>query len=123
MVDHSGGESGTNPGLAALLIVNKVKLFRSRHGAGASTAYSLAVLLGESLRAAAGRTTSRAVSPPCFARLGGSRSLAELTMTGLRMVSFRQAHRAGAALLEHAPIRQPKSGQPVFPPWIRSGRA
>jgi N-acetylglucosaminyl-diphospho-decaprenol L-rhamnosyltransferase len=60
VVDHRGGESGTNPGLAALLIVNKVKLFRCRHGRGASTAYSIAVLLGESLRALAGRTTSRA---------------------------------------------------------------
>lgn len=60
VVDHRGGESGTNPALAALLSVNKVKLFRSRHGRSAATAYSLAVLLGESLRALAGRTTSRA---------------------------------------------------------------
>jgi len=60
VVDHRGGESGTNPGLAALLTVNKVKLFRSRHGRSASTAYSLAVLIGESLRALSGRTTSRA---------------------------------------------------------------
>jgi N-acetylglucosaminyl-diphospho-decaprenol L-rhamnosyltransferase len=37
-----------------------VKLFRSRHGRSASTAYSLAVLIGESLRALSGRTTSRA---------------------------------------------------------------
>jgi N-acetylglucosaminyl-diphospho-decaprenol L-rhamnosyltransferase len=59
VVDHRGGESGTNPGLAALLIVNKVKLFRSRHSRSASAAYSLAVLLGESLRAMGGRATSQ----------------------------------------------------------------
>jgi GT2 family glycosyltransferase len=60
VVDHKGGESETNPGLAALLIVNKVKFYRSRHGRGASTAYWLAVLLGESLRAAVGQRTAQA---------------------------------------------------------------
>lgn len=58
-VEHIGGESGTNPTLAALLIVNKVKLFRRRHSAVAGAAYYGVVLLGESLRAAAGRRTSR----------------------------------------------------------------
>jgi N-acetylglucosaminyl-diphospho-decaprenol L-rhamnosyltransferase len=60
VVDHKGGEAGTNPRLAALLIVNKVKFYRSRHGIGASTAYSLAVLLGEAIRAAAGRRIAQA---------------------------------------------------------------
>lgn len=78
VVDHRGGESRTNPGLAALLIVNKVKLFRSRHGRGASTAYSFAVLLGESLRAAAGRTTSRACVAALLRPSRRITSLAEL---------------------------------------------
>jgi N-acetylglucosaminyl-diphospho-decaprenol L-rhamnosyltransferase len=60
VVDHRGGESGTNPRLAALVIVNKVKFYRSRHGRSASTAYSLAVLLGASLRAAVGCKTAQA---------------------------------------------------------------
>ena len=60
VVDHKGGESETNPGLAALLIVNKVKFYRTRHRWGASTAYWLAVLLGESLRAVVGQKTARA---------------------------------------------------------------
>ena len=58
VVEHKGGEAGTNPRLAALLVVNKVKFYRSRHGRGASTAYWLAVLLGESLRALAGHRTA-----------------------------------------------------------------
>jgi GT2 family glycosyltransferase len=58
-VEHVGGESGTNPTLAALLIVNKVKLFRRRRGAVAGAAYYGVVLLGESVRALAGRRTSR----------------------------------------------------------------
>lgn len=59
-VVHVGGESGTNPTLAALLVVNKVKLFRRRHNAVAGAAYYLIVLCGESARAVAGRRISRA---------------------------------------------------------------
>jgi GT2 family glycosyltransferase len=60
VVEHIGGESDTNPVLAALLTVNKVRLFRRRRGPVSSTAYYLAVVLGESARALAGRRTSRA---------------------------------------------------------------
>ena len=60
MVNHRGGESATNPGLAALLIVNKVRFYRSRHGRAASIAYWLAVLLGASLRAVAGSRVAKA---------------------------------------------------------------
>jgi GT2 family glycosyltransferase len=60
VVEHIGGESGTHPGLAALVIVNKVALFRRRHHRVVSAAYYLAVLLGEGLRALAGRAISRA---------------------------------------------------------------
>jgi N-acetylglucosaminyl-diphospho-decaprenol L-rhamnosyltransferase len=59
-VEHVGGESGTNPTLAALLVVNKVELFRRRHNAASGAAYYTIVLLGESLRALAGRRISRA---------------------------------------------------------------
>lgn len=60
VVEHIGGDSGVNPRLAALLTVNKVRLFRRRRGRLASAAYYLAVTLGEGMRAAAGRRTSRA---------------------------------------------------------------
>lgn len=60
VVEHIGGDSGTNPMLAALLVANKVELFRRRRGAPASWAYFGAVTLGEAVRAAAGRRTSRA---------------------------------------------------------------
>ncbi|HKS99063.1 MAG TPA: glycosyltransferase family 2 protein, partial [Rugosimonospora sp.] len=55
VVEHIGGESGTNPLLAALLIANKVELFRRRHNPVSAAAYHGAVLLGELMRAAAGR--------------------------------------------------------------------
>lgn len=60
VVEHIGGDSGVNPTLAALLTVNKVKLFRRRHGPVAGSAYYGAVLLGESLRALGGRRISKA---------------------------------------------------------------
>ena len=60
VVEHKGGESGTSPKLAALLIVNKVELFRRRHGAVRSTAFYLVTLFGEALRTLYGRRTSRA---------------------------------------------------------------
>jgi N-acetylglucosaminyl-diphospho-decaprenol L-rhamnosyltransferase len=59
-VEHVGGESGTNPTLSAMLVVNKVRLFRRRHNPVASAAYFASVLLGESVRALMGRRTSRA---------------------------------------------------------------
>jgi N-acetylglucosaminyl-diphospho-decaprenol L-rhamnosyltransferase len=60
VVEHIGGESGTNPLLAALLVANKVELFRRRRGAPVSWAYHAVVALGEGVRALAGRQTSRA---------------------------------------------------------------
>jgi GT2 family glycosyltransferase len=60
VIEHIGGESGTNPALAALLVVNKVQLFRRRRGALAARAYYLAVISGEAVRAVAGRRTARA---------------------------------------------------------------
>jgi GT2 family glycosyltransferase len=62
VVEHIGGQSSINPQLYALLTVNKVVLYRMRHGRVASGAFYLVVLLGEALRALAGRTTSRAAT-------------------------------------------------------------
>ena len=58
--EHRGGDSGTNPMLASLLTVNKVVLFRRRHNRLTSAAYFAAVAVGEGIRAATGRRTSRA---------------------------------------------------------------
>ncbi|MCG5220677.1 glycosyltransferase family 2 protein [Streptosporangium sp. KLBMP 9127] len=60
VVEHIGGESGVSPMLAALLVVNKVRLFRRRRGSVASLAYYLATVLGQTVRALVGSRTSRA---------------------------------------------------------------
>lgn len=60
VIDHIGGPCATVPGLAALIVVNKVKLFRRRNPRLRSAAYFVAVLLGQALRAATGRATARA---------------------------------------------------------------
>ncbi len=60
VVEHSGGESGTSPRLAALVAVNKVALFRRRHRFPTAAAFYLVVLLGESVRALTGRRIARA---------------------------------------------------------------
>jgi GT2 family glycosyltransferase len=60
VVEHIGGEAKINSMLAALLTVNRVRLFCRRRGRLAGAAFYLAVLLGESMRAAAGRRTARA---------------------------------------------------------------
>jgi GT2 family glycosyltransferase len=60
IVEHIGGESSTNPMLAALLAVNRVRLFRARRGPLAGAAFFVAVTIGELIRAAVGRRTARA---------------------------------------------------------------
>lgn len=60
VVEHIGGESGTNPMLYALMVANKVRLFRRRRSAPAWFGYYVAVVLGEAIRALTGRRTSRA---------------------------------------------------------------
>jgi hypothetical protein len=57
---HIGGDSETKPMFASLLTVNRVVLFRRRHNRVHSAAYFAAVAVGEGIRAAAGRPTSRA---------------------------------------------------------------
>jgi GT2 family glycosyltransferase len=78
VIEHKGGESGTRPCLAALLTVNKVRLFRSRHGAVSGLAYSGSVLLGNVFRAAAGHPTARASVAALLLPHRRIRSLAEL---------------------------------------------
>ncbi|WP_219504597.1 glycosyltransferase family 2 protein [Nonomuraea ceibae] len=60
VIEHIGGDSGVNPMLAAMLVVNKVRLYRRRNGVVAGAAYFAAVLAGEAVRALAGRRTARA---------------------------------------------------------------
>ncbi|MBO3746965.1 glycosyltransferase family 2 protein [Streptosporangiaceae bacterium NEAU-GS5] len=60
VIEHIGGEANTSPMLAALLTVNRVKLFRRRRGPVSSFAFYAAVVLGEAMRAATGRRTARA---------------------------------------------------------------
>ena len=57
---HIGGASDTDPTLASLMTVNKVVLFRRRHNRLHSAAYFAAITVGECIRAATGRRTSRA---------------------------------------------------------------
>ncbi|MFI9555988.1 glycosyltransferase family 2 protein [Nonomuraea endophytica] len=59
VIEHIGGDSAVNPSLAALLMINKVTLFRRRRGPLAGGLYFLIVLLGEAARALTGRKTSR----------------------------------------------------------------
>ncbi|MFF9979462.1 glycosyltransferase family 2 protein [Streptomyces erythrochromogenes] len=59
---HLGGDSRVSPRLWALLTVNRVRLYRRRHGLAATTAFRAAVLLRESSRAALGRPASLAAA-------------------------------------------------------------
>ena len=59
-VTHLGGESGVSPRLWSLLQVNRIRLYRKRHTAGATAVFWAAVMLRESSRAALGRARSRA---------------------------------------------------------------
>ncbi len=54
---HLLGDSHTSPSLWALLMVNRVRLFRRRHGALPTMAFRAALVVGSALRAATGRPT------------------------------------------------------------------
>jgi N-acetylglucosaminyl-diphospho-decaprenol L-rhamnosyltransferase len=58
--EHDGGESGTNPMLWALLTVNRVRVVQRHNSFLSWLGYYAAVVLGEAVRAAAGRQTARA---------------------------------------------------------------
>jgi N-acetylglucosaminyl-diphospho-decaprenol L-rhamnosyltransferase len=77
VIEHKGGESDIRPGLAALLTVNRVTLFKRRHGVAEGLAYAAGMLLGTAFRAAAGRSTARA-------------SLAALLFPSRRITSLAQ---------------------------------
>jgi GT2 family glycosyltransferase len=53
---HLGGDSRVSPKLWTLLTLNRVRLYRLRHGAAATAAFRAAVLLREASRAALGRS-------------------------------------------------------------------
>lgn len=57
---HLEGGSGTSPGLWRLLVLNRVRLYRRRHGPVRGAGFWAALLLREGTRAAIGRRPSRA---------------------------------------------------------------
>ncbi|QMU71512.1 glycosyltransferase [Streptacidiphilus sp. P02-A3a] len=59
---HLGGDSKVSPRLWTLLVVNRVRLYRRRHGAAATALFRAAVLLRETSRAVLGRAPNRAAA-------------------------------------------------------------
>jgi N-acetylglucosaminyl-diphospho-decaprenol L-rhamnosyltransferase len=57
---HLEGDSGESPALWPLLTLNRVKLYRKRHGSAATALFWAAVVLREGSRAAIGKAKSRA---------------------------------------------------------------
>jgi GT2 family glycosyltransferase len=60
VVTHLGGDSGVSPRLWTLLTLNRVRLYRKRHGAWAAGAFWAAVTLNEGLRLGQGETHQEA---------------------------------------------------------------
>ncbi len=56
VVTHLGGDSGVSPRLWTLLTLNRIRLYRKRHGALASGVFWAAVTLNEALRLSHGET-------------------------------------------------------------------
>ena len=56
---HLEGGSGTSPILWPLLVANRVRLHRKRHGPSSAAAYWLVLVVQEATRAVLGRATSR----------------------------------------------------------------
>ncbi len=57
---HLEGDSGASPVLWPLLVVNRLRLYRRRHGRARAAAFWLALVLREGSRSALGKPTSRA---------------------------------------------------------------
>jgi GT2 family glycosyltransferase len=77
---HLEGDSRVSPALWALLTVNRVKLYRRRHGAARTAGFWTALLLREASRAALGRPQSRMaaralLSPRRLRELPGERTV------------------------------------------------
>ena len=66
---HKGGESGTSPDLWALLMANKVNLFRRSHGRVHTGLFRAALLSGQLIRAVAGDKTAAAAVRSLSARV------------------------------------------------------
>jgi N-acetylglucosaminyl-diphospho-decaprenol L-rhamnosyltransferase len=66
--EHLGGEAKVNPGLHALLVRNRVRLFRKRHGRARTAAFAAAVVLNEALRAPRRAGSRRALGALLFGR-------------------------------------------------------
>jgi GT2 family glycosyltransferase len=77
VIEHKGGESGVRPDLAALLTVNRVRMFWRRQGVVGGLVYGAGVALGQALRACLGQRTARA-------------SLAALVLPSRRISSLAQ---------------------------------
>jgi GT2 family glycosyltransferase len=75
---HRGGASGSSDQLWALLIENKVRLYRRSHGTTSTAAFRAALLLGECVRAACGSGRSRVAARSLLGRLGPQGSLPSL---------------------------------------------
>ena len=56
---HLEGDSRVSPGLWTLLMMNRVRLFRRRHGVAATASFWAALVVREASRAAMGKRTSR----------------------------------------------------------------
>jgi N-acetylglucosaminyl-diphospho-decaprenol L-rhamnosyltransferase len=77
VVEHTGGESATSPRLAALVVVNKVALYRRRHNMFAAGAFYLVLLFGVSVRALMGRRVARAAVVALLRPFSRTRELAD----------------------------------------------
>jgi N-acetylglucosaminyl-diphospho-decaprenol L-rhamnosyltransferase len=93
VIEHIGGEGITNPQLSALMVVNKVILFRRRHGRPASWAYLAAIVVNESIRALAGRRTSRATTVALLRRSRRDQIIRSLRTAGDRQTGAGTAGR------------------------------
>ena len=60
VVTHIEGEAHVSEELWTILTLNRVRLYRSRHGRWNTAAYRAAVILNEAVRAATGRSVHRA---------------------------------------------------------------
>lgn len=60
IVEHQGGQMSKSPFLWSIVAVNRVRLYRRRHGRLAGAIYRIVLILNEALRAPLGRPTHRA---------------------------------------------------------------
>jgi GT2 family glycosyltransferase len=77
VVEHLGGDSRVSPELWSLLMINRLRLFRMRHGPMRCAMYRTALIIREAVRAVLGRRTGRSalaallgIGSPSIARGG-----------------------------------------------------